>query len=134
MSKTEFDVEAVSSAYRKANAHKENLSIQLDAVKDDLKALKEILLNHMTNNKLTSLKTLGGDSMHTRSSTRYSSGDWSAFKAFVLQNPDAIDLFENRLHQGNTLTWLKENDGNTAMVPPGLTSHTTTTLVVKPAK
>lgn len=134
MNEAPIDVDAYAAAFGKAKAHKDKLDEQIKAVKADMEQIKEILLNHMSNNNLKSLETTDGDSMHTRSTLRYSSGDWTHFKAWVLQNPDAIELFENRLHQGNVAIWLKENEGNTAMVPPGLSSHTTTTLVVKPAK
>ena len=134
MTQPPFDVDAVAAAYRKAKAYKDDLEAQTKAVSADLEKLKEMLHNHMINHSLTSLKTNAGDSMHFRQSTRFSSGDWTHFKAWVLLHPDAIDLFESRLHQGNTAIWLKENEGNPELVPPGLTSHTSTTLVIKPAK
>lgn len=129
-----FDVDTIAAAYRKATEFRAGLKDQMDAVDSDLKALKDMLYNHMLNNNLDSLKTTAGDKMHLRSTKRYSSGDWPHFKAWVLQNPDAIELFENRLHQGNVGIWLKENEGNQALVPPGLSAHTTTTIVVTPAK
>lgn len=129
-----FDVDAYAAAYRKAKAFKDSLEKQVDAVTADLNALKEALHNHMINNNLTSLATKAGDAMHFRQTTRYSTGDWTHFKAWVLEHPAAIDLFESRLHQGNTEAWLKDYSGDTAMVPPGLSSFTSSTLVIKPAK
>lgn len=129
-----IDVDIVAAAYRTAKRAKDDLDAKSKLIAADLAELKSLLLNHMTNNKLTSLTTAAGDKMHTRGTTRYSSGDWSAFKAWVVSNPDAIDLFEHRLHQGNTAIWLKDNEGDTSMVPPGLSAHTTTAIVVTPTK
>jgi hypothetical protein len=134
MNDASFDVDAVAAAYRKATQFKKQLNDQIDAVDRDLVTLKDMLFNYMSNHNTTSLTTTAGDRMHLRTSTRYSSNDWAHFKAWVITNPDAIDLFEHRLHQGNVKQWLEDNQGETTLVPPGLSSHTTTTVVITPAK
>jgi hypothetical protein len=125
-----INIDAVSAAYTQAKRHSDKLKNQMDDVKEDLDKLKAILLNHFNENSLKSVTTEGGEKLSVRNTTRFSSGDWPNFKSWALKTPDAIDLFENRLHQGNIKEWLADHEGDATAVPPGLTSHTTTTLAI----
>jgi hypothetical protein len=130
MNATTIDVDQIAAAYTQAKKRSDELKIMQDEVKEDLGKIKDLLLNHLHNHNLKSLTTTAGEKMHIRSTKRYSSGDWSHFKAWVLKNPDAIDLFENRLHQGNTLEWLKDHEGIAELTPPGLTAHTSEAIAI----
>jgi hypothetical protein len=48
---------------------------------------------------------------------RFWAEDWNTFRAFVKEY-DAFDLFERRIHQGNTRAFMEEH--KTTELPPGL--------------
>ncbi len=126
-----LDVEACSAAYKRMTTAKEALKSQIEAIEADMEALKEIVMAHMQANDLKSLKTQDGASLTLRVSTRYSTADFVHFCEWARERPDAMGLFEKRLHQGNVKQWLDDNPDD---VPPGLQSHHTTSLTIKPAK
>ena len=126
-----LDVEQCAVIYARMKQAKDNLTKQLEDIEADMDKLKLLVLEHMQANDLKSLKTAVGASLSIRATTRYSTADFVHFCSWARERPDAMSLFEKRLHQGNILQWLQDHPDDT---PPGLQANHTTTLVIKPAK
>lgn len=74
----------------------------------------------------TSLKTPHG-TVYLSKKERFYAQDRSAFNDWVLRN-GAVDLYENRIAQGNMKKWLEDNPTNP---PPGLQSESEVVAIVR---
>lgn len=126
-----LDVERCALIYRRMKDKKESLDAEIKAIEADMDELKMAVLHHMQDNDLKSLKTADGATMSIRVTTRYSTADFTHFCEWARERPDAMPLFEKRLHQGNVIEWLKNNPED---VPPGLQSNSTSSLTIKALK
>jgi hypothetical protein len=101
----------LADVYIKIRTKRELLAKEFEAVDSELKAKQELLETEM----LELCKAAGADSIKTSFGTiiktlkeRYWSTDRAAFNRFVFDN-NALDLFENRIHQGNMKIWIAEH-------------------------
>jgi hypothetical protein len=95
---------------------------------EQLKIITDGLLEHCKEAGIEGAKTAYG-SFRKGIKSRYFSRDWEGLKKFVVEH-NAPDLFESRLHQGNTATFIKENPD---LQIPGLdVSSEYTITVTKP--
>jgi hypothetical protein len=126
-----IDVERCALIYRRMKDKKEALEAEVKTIDADMDELKLALQVYMQENDLKSLKTADGATMSIRVTTRYSTADFVHFCEWARERPDAMPLFEKRLHQGNVIEWLKNNPED---VPPGLQSNSTSSLTIKAPK
>ena len=127
-----FDV--LVKVYRKIKAEIDTLTQEYDTKVELLKAqqdeIKFAIKDQMKALGVTSVKSPFG-TVSMRTTTTYTTNDWSSFKEFVLEH-GAVDLLFKRIAQSNMAQFLEENPG---VVPPGLNSVTEFNIVVtKPTK
>lgn len=96
---------------------------------EQLKTVKEALLDHCREHNVESVKTPEG--LFYRSVKRnYWTDDWDSLKEFVKEN-DCLDFFVKRLNQENVKTFLEENPDK---LPKGLNARSEYTLTVRRPK
>lgn len=83
---------------------------------EDMDRLEQAMLSICNDIKADSIKTEFG-TMIRRVNTRYYCTDWDNFKNYVREN-DALDLFEQRIHQGNFKQHMEEIKDQG--LPPGV--------------
>lgn len=114
-----FDADKLVRVYIKIRDTKDALTREYDAKKAELdEQLKMIGAELLEICKATGQD--GGRTAHgtfTRTvKTRYWSSNWDAMREFIKEH-DALDLLEQRIHQGNMKTFLQENPN---AIPVGL--------------
>jgi len=114
-----YDANKLVAAYIKLRDAKEALAKDYDAKINDIKEQMELIEGAL----LDVCKTTGqdgGKTSHgsfTRSvKTRYWTTDWGSMTKFIKQH-DALELFEQRIHQSNMKSFLQENPN---LLPDGL--------------
>lgn len=114
-----YDANKLVAAYIKLRDAKEALAKDYDAKINDIKEQMELIEGAL----LDVCKTTGqdgGKTSHgsfTRSvKTRYWTTDWGLMTKFIKQH-DALELFEQRIHQSNMKSFLQENPN---LLPDGL--------------
>ena len=114
-----YDANKLVAAYIKLRDAKEALAKEYDGKINDIKEQMELIEGAL----LDVCKTTGqdgGKTSHgsfTRSvKTRYWTTDWGSMTKFIKQH-DALELFEQRIHQGNMKSFLQENPN---LLPDGL--------------
>lgn len=114
-----YDANKLVAAYIKLRDAKETLAKDYDAKINDIKEQMELIEGAL----LDVCKTTGqdgGKTSHgsfTRSvKTRYWTTDWGSMTKFIKQH-DALELFEQRIHQSNMKSFLQENPN---LLPDGL--------------
>ena len=119
MSDIKFTADTLAKAYVKIRTRKQVLKAEFEAKEKELDEAMDTISDELGG----MCKTLGADSIKTEHGTiirsvqeRFWTNDWSAFGDFVVEN-NVPDLFEKRLHQGNTKAWLADNPDKQ---PPGL--------------
>jgi len=108
--------EQVDAEYKKKN---EEITAQMDTV-------KQALLEYCKEQQVESVRTNEG-SFYRTVKKRFWTNDWDAMGKFVLEHK-IPELFEKRLHQGNTATFLEENPD---LLPPGLNVDSEFTITVR---
>lgn len=121
-----MDVNKVVDAYLNIRGRIGELNEQIEALKSQQAVLEEALLKELSEQNCTSISTNSG-TVIKQTKSRFFSNDWPAFKRWAREN-DALDLFESRLHQGNTKEWMNTNPTN---VPPGLQSAQDETITIR---
>jgi hypothetical protein len=121
------------SVYLKIRNAKEALTkkheLEIQTLDDQMKIITDELLTHCRETGTEGAKTKYG-SFRRGLKTRFFNRDWDAFKKFVVEQ-NAPDLFESRMHQGNTATFMKEHPD----VPiPGLDIMSEYTITVTKPK
>lgn len=111
MDDSTIPADKLAEVYIKIRTKRETLAKEFDQTDAELKAKQEALESQM----LELCKATGADSIKTEFGTiiksvkeRFWTTDRTAFNRFVLEN-EALDLFENRIHQGNMKTWIAEH-------------------------
>jgi hypothetical protein len=102
---------------------------KVDALDEQMKAIKSALLDYLKEVKLESARTTAGTFYRT-TKTRYWTNDWASMGQFIIEH-NVPSLYENRLHQGNIKKFLDENP---ELVPPGLNVDSEYTITVKKEK
>ncbi len=109
--------------------------IQKDYEKEDNRLKEQLEL--VTGKLLDMCRDTGVESMRTTAgtvsrsvTTRYWTSDWASMYDFIKEH-DAINLLEQRIHQGNIKTFLNENPDS---VPKGLNSDSKYTIRVVRAR
>jgi hypothetical protein len=108
---SEVAIDKLAEVYLTLRDKREVLSKEFESADKALKEKQEVLEAAM----LDACKTIGANSINTSFGTiiksvkeRFWSTDRAAFNRFVAEN-DALDLFENRIHQGNMKTWIADH-------------------------
>lgn len=127
-----YDANKLVAAYIKLRDAKEALSKEYDTKINDIKEQMELIEGAL----LDVCKTTGqdgGKTSHgsfTRSvKTRYWTTDWSLMTKFIRQH-DALELFEQRIHQSNMKAFLQENPN---LLPDGLNVDSKYSVTVRRA-
>lgn len=106
-----MDMQKATLAYikiRDARAElKEAFDVKDKALRDKIETLEQAMLEQLKETNSTGDKNAAG-TVSRVVKTRYWASDWGAFKQFVLRH-EAVDLFENRIHQGNYKQFLEDN-------------------------
>lgn len=114
-----FDADKLVRVYIKIRDAKDALTREYDAKKAELDEQLKLINNEL----LEICKATGQDGGRTAHGTftrtvktRYWSNNWDAMRRFVKEH-DALELLEQRIHQGNMKTFLLENP---SLIPEGL--------------
>lgn len=126
----EHDVERLAAIHIKIRTARAELKAAFEekdkALEDQINVVNEALLAICNEANAESVKTKAGTVIKSVQ-TRFWTEDWEAMKAFIKAH-DALDLFEKRLHQGNTAQFLAEHPG---VVPIGLNSQSKYSITVR---
>lgn len=114
-----YDANKLVAAYIKLRDAKEALSkeydVKINDIKEQMELIEGALLDVCKNTGQDGGKTAHGT--FTRSvKTRYWTTDWGSMTKFIKQH-DALELFEQRIHQSNMRSFLQENPN---LLPDGL--------------
>jgi len=127
-----YDANKLVAAYIKLRDAKEALAREYDAKINDIKEQMDLIETAL----LDVCKTTGqdgGKTSHgsfTRSiKTRYWTTDWGSMTKFIKQH-DALELFEQRIHQSNMKSFLQENPN---LLPEGLNVDSKYSVTVRRA-
>ena len=134
MDEDQVPFDKLVKVYRKIKAEIDTLTQEYDTKVELLKAqqdeIKFAIKDQMKALGVTSVKSPFG-TVSMRTTTTYTTNDWSSFKEFVLEH-GAVDLLFKRIAQSNMAQFLEENPG---VVPPGLNSVTEFEIrITKPTK
>lgn len=88
-------------------------------ITDKMAMVKGALLDYCKEHGVEGANTKSG-SFYRTTTTNYWTNDWASMYEFVLEHK-VCDLFEKKLHQGNTKQFLKDNPD---VLPPGLNTET----------
>lgn len=99
------------------------------AIKEQMAVVSSMLLDICKRDGADSIKTAHGTVIRTVK-TRYWTSDWGSMYDFIREN-NAIDLLEQRLHQGHLKTFLTDNPH---LLPPGLNQDSEYVISVRKAK
>ena len=123
-------VEKLVKVYLKMKAAKDALVSEYKAnekkLDEQMGAVKKALLTYCKEQNVESVRTSEG--LFYRSvKKRFTTNNWEAFGAFVVEH-NIPDLYEKRLHQGNTQQFLEEHPD---LLPPGLNVDSEYTITVR---
>lgn len=125
----QYDVEKLAAAHIRIRTARAELKQQFDAqdkvLEDQLNVVNEALLATCNGTNADSMRTKAGTVIRSVQ-TRYWTEDWESMKKFIIKH-NALDLFEKRLHQGNTAQFLEEHPG---VVPIGLNTQSKYSVIV----
>jgi hypothetical protein len=98
-----------------------------EKIEEQMRLVKSALLTYCEDNNCKTQRTSDGHLFYRTVKKRYWTNDWDAMGRFVVEH-NIPDLFEKRLHQGNTQTFLEENPD---LLPPGLNVESEYSITVK---
>jgi hypothetical protein len=105
-------------AFGRIKAKITELNTEIKALEAQQDLIKDALLAELHARELTSMGTPFGMVKRTQTCRWYTT-DINECRSWVIAN-SCPELFESRLHQGNTEAWLAENPTNP---PPGLSAQ-----------
>lgn len=118
--------------YIKMRDKKEQLTREYESQVADIKEKMDLIESEL----LELCKATGQDGGRTahgtftrKVSTRYWTSDWGSMTQFIKDN-DALELYEQRIHQGNMKSFLQANPGK---MPPGLNADSRYSITVRRA-
>lgn len=127
-----MDATKLVSVYIKMRDAKDALTREYEAkineVKEQMELIEQALLEICKETGQDGGKTAYGTFSRTVK-TRYWTNDWSSMYSFIKDN-DAIQLLEQRVHQGNMKQFLTENPG---LLPEGLNTDSKYSITVRRA-
>lgn len=127
-----MDATKLVSAYIKMRDAKDALTREYEAkineVKEQMELVEQALLEICKETGQDGGKTAYGTFSRTVK-TRYWTNDWGSMYRFIKDN-DAIQLLEQRVHQGNMKQFLTENPG---LLPEGLNTDSKYSITVRRA-
>ena len=127
-----MDATKLVSAYIKMRDAKDALTREYEAkineVKEQMELVEQALLEICKETGQDGGKTAYGTFSRTVK-TRYWTNDWGSMYRFIKEN-DAIQLLEQRVHQGNMKQFLAENPG---LLPEGLNTDSKYSITVRRA-
>lgn len=127
-----MDATKLVSAYIKMRDAKDALTREYEAkineVKEQMELVEQALLEICKETGQDGGKTAYGTFSRTVK-TRYWTNDWDSMYRFIKTN-DAIQLLEQRVHQGNMKQFLAENPG---LLPEGLNTDSKYSITVRRA-
>ena len=127
-----MDATKLVSAYIKMRDAKDALTREYEAkineVKEQMELVEQALLEICKETGQDGGKTAYGSFSRTIK-TRYWTNDWGSMYRFIKEN-DAIQLLEQRVHQGNMKQFLAENPG---LLPEGLNTDSKYSITVRRA-
>ena len=123
-------VEKLVSVYikmRDAHIERKRQFEEEDAkLQEQMKRVKEALLEYCKEHNVESVKTTDGMFYRTISK-KYWTSDWESMGKFILEH-EVPELLEKRLHQGNMKQFLEEHPD---LLPPGLNVDSEYTVTVR---
>lgn len=127
-----MDATKLVSAYIKMRDAKDALTREYEAkineVKEQMELVEQALLEICKETGQDGGKTAYGTFSRTVK-TRYWTNDWGSMYSFIKEH-DAIQLLEQRVHQGNMKQFLTENPG---LLPQGLNTDSKYSITVRRA-
>lgn len=127
-----MDATKLVSAYIKMRDAKDSLTREYEAkineVKEQMEIVEQALLEICKETGQDGGKTAYGSFTRTVK-TRYWTSDWGSMYSFIKEH-DAIQLLEQRVHQGNMKQFLSENPG---LLPEGLNTDSKYSITVRRA-
>lgn len=127
-----MDATKLVSVYIKMRDAKDALTREYEAkineVKEQMELIEQALLEICKETGQDGGKTAYGTFSRTVK-TRYWTNDWGGMYRFIKDN-DAIQLLEQRVHQGNMKQFLTENPG---LLPEGLNTDSKYSITVRRA-
>lgn len=127
-----MDATKLVSAYIKMRDAKDALTREYEAkineVKEQMELVEQALLEICKETGQDGGKTAYGTFSRTVK-TRYWTNDWGSMYSFIKEH-DAIQLLEQRVHQGNMKQFLSENPG---LLPEGLNTDSRYSITVRRA-
>ena len=127
-----MDATKLVSVYIKMRDAKDALTREYEAkineVKEQMELIEQALLEICKETGQDGGKTAYGTFSRTVK-TRYWTNDWGSMYRFIKEN-DAIQLLEQRVHQGNMKQFLAENPG---LLPEGLNTDSKYSITVRRA-
>lgn len=127
-----MDATKLVSAYIKMRDAKDALTREYEAkineVKEQMELVEQALLEICKETGQDGGKTAYGSFTRTVK-TRYWTSDWGSMYSFIKEH-DAIQLLEQRVHQGNMKQFLSENPG---LLPEGLNTDSKYSITVRRA-
>lgn len=127
-----MDATKLVSVYIKMRDAKDSITREYEAklneVKEQMELIEQALLEICKETGQDGGKTAYGTFSRTVK-TRYWTNDWGSMYRFIKEN-DAIQLLEQRVHQGNMKQFLSENPG---LLPEGLNTDSKYSITVRRA-
>lgn len=127
-----YDADKLVAVYIKMRDAKDKLTREYDEKINDIKAQMEVIEGEL----LEICKTTGQDGGRTQHGsftksvkTRYWTSDWGSMYDFIRRH-DAVELLEQRLHQGNMKSFLLDHPSD---LPAGLNVDSKYSIVVRRA-
>ena len=121
--------EKLVRVYLKMKAAKADLESQVKKIDGQMDQIKAGLLDYLKTQNLETARTSEG--LFYRSiRKRFTTNNWEEMGKFVLEH-QIPELYEKRLHQGNTKQFLEENPD---LHPPGLNADNEYTITVRRKK
>jgi hydroxymethylglutaryl-CoA reductase len=111
MMENQIAVDKLVKVYLKMKLTKEQVDAEYknknDEITNQMNTVKQALLEYCKEQQVESVRTSEG-SFYRTVKKRFWTNDWDAMGKFVLEHK-IPELFEKRLHQGNTAAFLEEN-------------------------
>jgi phage host-nuclease inhibitor protein Gam len=127
-----MDATKLVSVYIKMRDAKDAITREYEAkineVKEQMETIEQALLDICKETGQDGGRTAYGSFTRTVK-TRYWTNDWSSMYRFIKEQ-DAIQLLEQRVHQGNMKQFLAENPG---LLPEGLNTDSKYSITVRRA-
>lgn len=127
-----YDADKLVAVYIKMRDTKDKLTREYDEKVNAIKAQIEVIENEL----LEICKSTGQDGGRTQHGsftksvkTRYWTSDWGSMYDFIRQH-NAVELLEQRLHQGNMKTFLQDHPND---IPAGLNVDAKYSIIVRRA-